>query len=322
MRAVVIREQGEPEVLEVRDWPEPELGPGQVTVDVAAAGVNFADVMARIGLYPDAPEPPCVVGYEVAGTVSEVGPGVEGVEVGQRVFSGTRFGGYAERVVIPASHAVPLPEGMTFEQATAIPVNYATAWAGLIRYGALWPGERVLIHAAAGGVGIAATHIAREHGAEVWGTASAEKHDAIRGFGVEHAVDYRQDGWNEGLPGFDVVLDGVGGSNFKKSYDLLRPGGRLVAIGSAGVVSGDVKMPRFRIMDQMFESKSVIGVNVLRLWDNWDSQEMPWVEPLSELLHRGQLQPVVAATVPFDDAPEAHRMLMERRNIGKVVLIP
>ncbi|MFL5781061.1 MAG: zinc-binding dehydrogenase [Thermoleophilaceae bacterium] len=322
MRAVVIREQGEPDVLEVRDWPEPELGPGQVTVDVAAAGVNFADVMARIGLYPDAPEPPCVVGYEVAGTIAEVGPGVEGVEVGQRVFSGTRFGGYAERVVIPASHAVPLPDGMTFEQATAIPVNYATAWAGLIRYGALWPGERVLIHAAAGGVGIAATHIAREHGAEVWGTASAEKHDAIRGFGVEHAIDYRQEGWDEGLPGFDVVLDGVGGSNFKKSYDLLRPGGRLVAIGSAGVVSGDVKMPRFRIMDQMFESKSVIGVNVLRLWDNWDSQEMPWVEPLSELLHRGQLQPVVAATVPFDDAPEAHRMLMERRNVGKVVLVP
>ena len=322
MRAVVITERGEPDVLEVRDWPEPALGPGQVRVDVAAAGVNFADVMARMGLYPDAPEPPCVVGYEVAGTVTELGAGVEGVEVGERVFSGTRFGGYAEHVVIPASHAVPLPAGMSFEQATAIPVNYATAWAGLIRYGGLWPGERVLIHAAAGGVGIAATHIAREHGAEVWGTASAGKHDAIRGFGVEHAVDYRQEGWDEGLPGFDVGLDGVGGSNFKRSYDLLRPGGRLVAIGSAGVVSGDVKMPRFRIMEQMFESKSIVGVNVLRLWDNWDSQEMPWVEPLSELLERGQLQPVVAATVPFEDAPEAHRMLVERRNVGKVVLVP
>jgi NADPH:quinone reductase-like Zn-dependent oxidoreductase len=322
MRAVVITERGEPDVLEVRDWPEPELGPGQVRVDVAAAGVNFADVMARMGLYPDAPEPPCVVGYEVAGTVAELGAGVEGVELGQRVFSGTRFGGYAEHVVIPASHAVPLPAGMSFEQATAIPVNYATAWAGLIRYGGLWPGERVLIHAAAGGVGIAATHIARETGAEVWGTASAEKHDAIRGFGVEHAVDYRQEGWDEGLPGFDVVLDGVGGSNFKRSYDLLRPGGRLVAIGSAGVVSGDVKMPRFRIMEQMFESKSIIGVNVLRLWDNWDSQEMPWVEPLSELLERGRLQPVVAATVPFEDASEAHRMLEGRRNVGKVVLVP
>jgi NADPH:quinone reductase-like Zn-dependent oxidoreductase len=322
MRAVVITESGEPDVLQVREWPEPELGPGQVRVDVAAAGVNFADVMARIGLYPDAPEPPCVVGYEVAGTVAELGAGVDGVEVGQRVFSGTRFGGYAERVVIPASHAVPLPEGMSFEQATAIPVNYATAWAGLIRYGNLWPGERVLIHAAAGGVGIAATHIAKVQGAEIWGTASASKHDAIRSFGVDHAVDYRRDGWDEGLPQFDVVLDGVGGSNFKRSYDLLRPGGRLVAIGSAGVVSGDVKMPRFRIMDQMFESKSIVGVNVLRLWDNWDSQEMPWVEPLSELLEGGSLKPVVARTFPFEHAPDAHRMLVERRNVGKVVLVP
>src|SRR5919202_814459 len=275
MRAVVITEQGEPDVLQVRDWPEPEAGPG-----------------------------------------------VEGIEVGQRVFSGTRFGGYAERVVIPASHAVRLPDGMTFEQATAIPVNYATAWAGLIRYGGLWPGERVLIHAAAGGVGIAATHIASETGAEVWGTASPEKHEAIRAFGVEHPIDYRREGWEEGLPGFDVVLDGVGGGNFKKSYELLRPGGRLVAIGSAGVVSGDVKMPRFRVMEQMFESKSIVGVNVLRLWDNWDSREMPWVEPLSELLERGRLRPVVAAAVPFDEAPEAHRMLVERRNVGKVVLVP
>jgi NADPH:quinone reductase-like Zn-dependent oxidoreductase len=322
MRAVVITESGEPDVLQVRDWPEPELGAGQVRVDVAAAGVNFADVMARIGLYPDAPEPPCVVGYEIAGTVADVGEGVEGVEVGQRVFSGTRFGGYAERVVIPAAHAVPLPDGMSFEQATAIPVNYATAWAGLIRYGNLWPGERVLIHAAAGGVGIAATHIAKVQGAEVWGTASPSKHEAIRGFGVDHPVDYRQEGWDEDLPRFDVVLDGVGGSNFKKSYDLLRPGGRLVAIGSAGVVSGDVKMPRFRIMDQMFESKSIVGVNVLRLWDNWDSSAMPWVEPLSELLERGSLRPVVDRTFPFEHAPDAHRMLVERRNVGKVVLVP
>ena len=275
MRAVVISQRGEPDVLEVRDWPEPELGPGQVTVDVAAAGVNFADVMARIGLYPDAPEPPCVVGYEVAGTVSEVGPGVEGVEVGQRVFSGTRFGGYAERVVIPASHAVPLPDGMTFEQATAIPVNYATAWAGLIRYGALWPGERVLIHAAAGGVGIAATHIAREHGAEVWGTASAEKHDAIRGFGVEHAVDYRQDGWNEGLPGFDVVLDGVGGSNFKKSYDLLRPGGRLVAnVGTLEMLS-----LTYETLKRLSPGVSVVLVNLSRSVEQLEALRFEAVNP-------------------------------------------
>ncbi|HEX8073906.1 MAG TPA: zinc-binding dehydrogenase [Thermoleophilaceae bacterium] len=323
MRAVVITENGEPDVLQVRDWPEPELGEGQVRVDVAAAGVNFADVMARIGLYPDAPEPPCVVGYEVAGTIAEVGPGVDGgLEPGQKIFSGTRFGGYAERVVIPAGHAVPLPEGMSFEEATAIPVNYATAWSGLIRFGNLWAGERVLIHAAAGGVGIAATHIAKITGAEIWGTASPAKHDAIRGFGVDHAIDYRQEGWEEGLPQFDLILDGVGGRSFQTSYDLLGPGGRLVAIGSSAVVSGDTKMPRFSVMKQMFQSKSVIGVNVLRLWDSWGSGEMPWVDPLSQLLDSGALKPVIAEAFPFDRAPDAHRMLAERRNIGKVVLLP
>lgn len=322
MRAVVLTRNGDPDVLSVRDWPDPPLGPGQVRVEVAASGVNFADVMARVGLYPDAPEPPCVVGYEVAGTVAEVGPGVEGVETGQRVFAGTRFGGYAEQVVIPAEHAVPMPDDMGFPEATAIPVNYATAWTGLIRFGNLWPGERVLIHAAAGGVGIAATHIARVRGAEVWGTASRSKHDAIRGFGVEHPIDYREEGWEEGLPPFDLVLDGVGGRGFQTSYDLLRPGGRLVAIGSAAVVSGDTRMPRFGVMRLMAESKAVIGLNVLRLWDAWDSDAMPWIEPLSELLYGGELRPVVAAELPFEDAPEAHRMLVERRNVGKVVLRP
>jgi NADPH:quinone reductase-like Zn-dependent oxidoreductase len=323
MRAVVLTENGEPDVLAVQDWPEPELSPDHVRIDVAAAGVNFADVMARVGLYPDAPEPPCVVGYEVAGTVAEVGAGVDnGLKPGQRVFAGTRFGGYAEQVVVPAKHAFAMPDGMAFPEATAIPVNYATAWAALIRFANLWPGERVLIHAAAGGVGIAATHIAKLQGAEVWGTASKAKHDAIRGFGVDHPVDYREDGWHEGLPEFDVVLDGVGGRNFQTSYDLLRHGGRLVAIGSSGVVSGDVKMPRFNVMRLMAQSKSVIGVNVLKLWDAWDSGDMPWVEPLSELLQNGSLRPVVAETFPFERAPDAHRMLVERRNVGKVVLEP
>jgi NADPH:quinone reductase-like Zn-dependent oxidoreductase len=323
MRAVVLTKNGEPDVLAVRDWPEPELGPGQVRVDVAAAGVNFADVMARVGLYPDAPEPPCVVGYEVAGTIAELGPGVNGgLEPGQRVFAGTRFGGYAERVVIPAEHAIPIPAGMDYPAATAIPVNYATAWTALIRFGNLWAGERVLIHAAAGGVGIAATHIARVVGAEIWGTASKQKHDAIRGFGVDHPLDYREEGWHEGLPPFDLVLDGVGGRNFQTSYDLLRAGGRLIAIGSSSVVSGDVKMPRFNVMRLMAQSKAVIGVNVLKLWDAWDGDAMPWVEPLSDLLENGELQPVVAETFPFEQAPEAHRMLVERRNVGKVVLQP
>jgi NADPH:quinone reductase-like Zn-dependent oxidoreductase len=322
MRAVVLTENGEPDVLAVQEWPDPELQPGYVRIDVAAAGVNFADVMARVGLYPDAPAPPCVVGYEIAGTIAEVSGEVDGLQPGQRVFAGTRFGGYAEQVAIPARHAVPMPDGMGFPEATAIPVNYATAWTGLVRFGNLWPGERVLIHAAAGGVGIAATHIAKLVGAEVWGTASKAKHDAIRSFGVDHAVDYREEGWQEGLPEFDLVLDGVGGRTFQISHDLLRAGGRLVAIGSSSVVSGDLRMPRFNVMKLMAASKSVIGVNVLKLWDAWDGEEMPWVEPLGKLLYDGSLQPVVAETFPFEQAPDAHRMLVERRNVGKVVLQP
>ena len=139
MRAVVITKHGGPGVLEVQERPDPELGPGQVRIDVAAAGVNFADVMARMGLYPDAPKPPCVVGYEVAGTILELGEGVEGLSHGQRVVAGTKFGGYASQVVVPASDVVPLPDELTFEQGAAIPVNYATAWAGLIGYGNLQP---------------------------------------------------------------------------------------------------------------------------------------------------------------------------------------
>ena len=148
------------------------MGAGKVRIDVAAAGINFADVMARMGLYPDAPKPPCVVGYEVAGTVMEVGQGVDGLAPGQRVLAGTSFGGYASQVVVPADDVVPLPDRLSFEQGAAIPVNYGTAWAGLIGYGSLQPGERVLIHSAGGGVGIAATQIAKRTGAEVYGTAS------------------------------------------------------------------------------------------------------------------------------------------------------
>jgi NADPH:quinone reductase-like Zn-dependent oxidoreductase len=157
MRAVVITKHGGPGVLQVQERPDPSLGPGEVRIDVAAAGINFADIMARLGFYPDAPKTPCVVGYEVAGTILELGEGVEDLNHGQRVIAGTEFGGYASQVVVPADGVIALPDGLTFEQGAAIPVNYGTAWMGLFGFGSLQPGERVLIHAAAGGVGIAVT---------------------------------------------------------------------------------------------------------------------------------------------------------------------
>lgn len=323
MRAVVITKTGPPEVLQVQERPDPQPGPGQVAIDVHAAGVNFADTMARVGLYPDAPKLPAIVGYEVAGTV---------VGTGQRVMAGTRFGGYASRVVAGEDDVIALPDGLSFEQGAAIPVNYTTAWAGLIRYGSLQAGERVLIHAAAGGVGIAATQIAKRHGAEVYGTASASKHDAIRALGVDVAVDYRTSGWERGLPKFDVIMDAVGGPSFRTSYRLLNPGGRLVAFGASSVTSGEkrnpvvavraaLRMPRFNMIKQMSASKSVIGLNMLTLWDHAGTLK-PWIDPLTAMMEDGTIRPVVAEAVPFDRAPEAHRILAERRNVGKVVLVP
>ncbi len=332
MRSVVITKAGPPEVLQVQERPDPTPGQGQVLVDVRAAGVNFADLMARVGLYPDAPELPAVVGYEVAGTVAEVGQGVDRFAVGDRVMAGTRFGGYSERAVAKAVDVAPLPDSLSFEQGAAVPVNYLTAYLGLRRFGALEPGERVFLHAAAGGVGIAATQIAKHRGAEVWGSASPGKHDAIRGFGVDHAVDYTQPGWEKGLPPMDVVMDALGGKSFRRSYDMLRAGGRLVAFGAAGVVSGEKRnllaagktaltMPRFNLIKQMSASKAVIGLNMLTIWDELGSLE-PFMAAIEGLLAEGALAPVVAESFPFDRAGEAHRFIGERRNVGKVVLTP
>jgi NADPH:quinone reductase-like Zn-dependent oxidoreductase len=332
MRAVVITKHGGPEVLAVQEQPDPELGAGEVRIEVAAVGINFADVMARMGLYQDAPPTPCVVGYEVAGTILELGDGVEGLIPGQRVLAGTLFGGYASQVVVPAGDVVPLPEQLSFEQGAAVPVNYATAWAGLVGYGVLEAGERVLVHSAGGGVGIAATQIAKKLGAEVYGTASPGKHERILELGVDRALDYTKPGWEQGIGQFDVILDAVGGKSFRTSYSLLRPGGRLIAFGASAVVSGEKKniptalkavlrMPRFNLIKQMQESKAVIGLNMLTLWKDRGTLG-PWIDPLSGMLTDGTVDPVVAGTFSFEEAGAAQTMIVERRNVGKVVLTP
>jgi NADPH:quinone reductase-like Zn-dependent oxidoreductase len=334
MRAVVITKQGDPSVLQVQQRPDPPPpGPGQLQVAVRAAGVNFADHLARVGLYPDAPKLPAVVGYEVAGTVEAVGDGVDPSRIGERVLAGTRFGGYAEIVNVAASDSVALPEALTFEQGAAVPVNYATAWAALHGYGSLRAGERVLVHAAAGGVGIAAIQFAKAAGAEVHGTASPGKHQKLAELGVDRAIDYRRDGWWKGLEPYDMVLDALGGTSLRRSYALLRPGGRLVGYGVSAMQQGEKRSLRraapqalsmvrgFNLLTQLQDSKAVIGLNMLRLWDDRGTLE-PWISPLTAALNDGTVSPVVHAAVPFAEAPEAHRILAARENIGKVVLVP
>jgi NADPH:quinone reductase-like Zn-dependent oxidoreductase len=337
MRALVITQHGAPEVLKVLERPDPRPGPGEVRIAVKAAGMNFSDLLARVGMYPDAPKPPCVIGYEVAGDVESVGDGVEGVKPGDRVISGSRFGGQAELVVAREDDVIPLPERWSYEQGAALPVVYTTAYAGLVRYGNVLDGERVLIHSAAGGVGIAATQIGKHLGAELFGTASASKHDAIRGFGIDHAIDYRsQDVVKEirRIAGekrpLDLVMDALGGASFRRSWSLLRAGGRLVAFGISEGGGGErreigkaLKMlattPIFPALSMMRDSKTVIGLNMLTIWDSKGSLN-EFIQPLAELIDSGVVEPVVSEAFPIERAAEAHRYMGERKNIGKVVL--
>jgi len=343
MRAVVLTGTGGPEVLRVQERPDPVPGPGEVRVAVRAAGINFADTMARVGLYPDAPKPPCVLGYEFAGEIDAVGDGVEDRSLGERVMGGTRFGGQAELVTVPAAQALPLPERLSFEQGAAFPVNYGTAYAALVVMGGLRAGERVLIHAAGGGVGIAATQIARNIGAEVFGTASATKHEAIRAQGVDHPIDYRTLDFEAevrrltGGEGIDLALDALGPTSFRKDYRLLRSGGRLVMYGLSETTREGARdlpatlkslakmplatMPWWKSLALMNENKGVFGLNMLSWWDREGSLDRV-TEPLAADLEAGRLEPVVAAAFPFDRAGEAHQMIAARRNVGKVVLLP
>ncbi len=338
----MVTRNGGPEVLRVEERPDPSPGAGEVRIDVRAAGVNFADLMARSGIYPDAPPLPAIVGYEVAGVVDEVGDGVEEFAPGDRVLAATRFGGYASVVVVPVGSVVAIPDSLEFEQAAAIPVNYATAHAAAIRMGGLREGDRILIHAAAGGVGIAAIQLARLTGAEIFGTASASKHDAIRAQGCDHPIDYHERDFAEEVmrltdgEGVDVVLDAIGPSSFRRSYRVLRPGGRLVMFGMAEVQTGPKRdlgalfkglasmplatVPWWKSLALMNENKGIFGLNVLKWWDDEGLGRL--LPPLRELLAEDKLKPVVAASFPFEEAGAAHRYLEERSNVGKVVLTP
>ena len=336
MRQVVIPRFGAPDVLDIREAPDPSPGDGDIRIRVRAVGINFADILARLGLYPDAPAPPMVVGYEVAGKVDAVGRTVVGFAPGERVLALTRFGGYADTVVVPASQAFHFPDELSDAEAAAVPVNYLTASLALYRMAALSPGETVLVHNAGGGVGIAATQLARLRRATVIGTASAFKHDALRSFGVDHAIDYRDADVAAEVNritrgrGVDVILDPIGGRSFTDSYRMLAPLGRLVIFGLSAAAPGERRSAlrafhawwstaRFNPMSLINRNRGVFGLHIGHLWDE-HQQLAPLMAMLVSELHAGRLTPVVARTFPLERAADAHRFIQSRSNIGKVVL--
>lgn len=339
MRAVWITRPGGPGALEVRETADPEPGPGQVRIRVSAAGLNFAEVMAAQGLYPDAPKPPCVVGYEVAGVVDALGERVQGYAVGQRVLAMTRFGGHADLVCVPADHVLAIPDAMSFEEAAAIPVNYVTAYHMLFRVAGVRPGERVLVHMAAGGVGLAVLQLCRTvDDLEVFGTASAAKHDVLRAEGCAHPIDYHTTDYAAevrrltGGEGVDIVLDPLGGNDWRKGLKLLRPVGRLVAYGFANLSGGQRRrparlaaqvagIPLLTPLQMMNHNRTVSGVNIGRMWGQIAILREE-LQAVLTLWDQGKIKPHIDTTYPFTRAADAHRRILQRQNIGKVLLKP
>ena len=335
MKQLVIPRYGPPEVLEVWEAPDPPVEPGTVRIRVHAAGINFSDLLARQGLYPDAPKPPCTIGYEVAGVVDAVGDGVTTPRRGEPVVATTRFGGQSELVVVPASSVFPLPAGWSAEQGAAFPIVYLTAHHLLVRVGAAQRGETVLVHAAAGGVGLAVAELGRILGLRVLGLASAGKHDILREYGVE-PLDGRDPRWFEAVRaavprGVDVVLDAVGGDSWRQGYRLLAPAGRLVCYGASVLSEGSgrnllktlwrvLRFPRFAPLALMNDNRSVAGVNLGHLWNDRAVLE-PQVAALLGYARAGNLTPRVDRAFPLAEAAAAHRYIHERRNVGKVVLV-
>jgi NADPH:quinone reductase-like Zn-dependent oxidoreductase len=327
-------------VLQVKEAPDPEPKVGEIRIRVEAAGINFADIMGRLGIYPDLPGIPIVVGYEVGGRVDAVGAGVDATWKGRDVFAMTRFGGYSDVVCVPENQVFVRPSDMTAQVGAAIPVNYFTAYMLVIAMGGLRRGETMLVHSAGGGVGIAATQLAKHIGATVIGTASSSKHEHLHGIGVDHVIDYRREDFEKrtleitGGRGVELILDAVGGDSFKKGYRILAPTGRLGMFGMSSAATGKQRsvtsllrtlasMPwlQFTPISLIDKNKGVFGVNLGHMWGEVD-RIRGWADHLLELWRAGVIRPHVDKVFPFAQAPAAHHYIQDRRNLGKVLLVP
>ena len=341
MRAIVIPRHGPPEVFEEQDLEERRLAPQDVRIRVEAAGVNFADLMGRVGLYPDAPPLPYAPGYEVSGVVEEAGAKADpALRPGTRVLAATRFWGYAERVRMPSYAVCPIPDSMTFPSAAALPVNYLTAYLALLHVGNARKGERVLVHGGAGGVGLAVVDLARPLGVELYATAgSDEKCRELESRGVVKAVNYRTTDYEVALReatrnrGFHLILDPLGPESFEKGLRLLSPLGRMICYGFSSLVTGRKRnlwhavtsvlgKQKVNPITLMNKNVGVFGLNLAHLFEERELLR----DGLAELVGRagrGEISPTIATTFPLTAAGacDAHSFLHDRKNVGKVVLV-
>jgi putative PIG3 family NAD(P)H quinone oxidoreductase len=323
MRAVIASEPGGPEVLAVSELPDPKPGEGEVVIDVAGTAVNRADTLQRRGNYPPPPGASEVIGMECSGTVRALGPGVDGWAVGDEVCALLAGGGYAEQVVVPAGQVMPVPAGVDLVTAGALPEVACTVWSNVFMLAGLQPGETLLVHGGAGGIGTMAIQVAHALGARVLATAgSAEKLELCRSLGADVTIDYKEQDFvtevkaaTEG-EGADVILDNMGASYLGRNVEALATEGRLVIIGMQGGVKGELdigKLLRKRgaviatgLRGRPVAEKAAICASV--------------VEHVWPLVAEGRVRPVVHTTLPLDRAGEAHRMMEAGEHTGKIVL--
>jgi NADPH:quinone reductase-like Zn-dependent oxidoreductase len=338
MKQLIYKKTGGYDVLNVQEVADLSPKNDELLVQVKAAGLNFADILARKGQYPDGPSTPCVMGYEVAGVVAAVGTKISTEWIGKEVVGLCRFRGQAEQVVLKEQQVYLKPKQLTFEEAAAIPVNYLTAWVLMVTMGALTSDESILIHNAGGGVGIAALDIAKHIGAKTYGTASKRKHEFLDKRGLDHPIDYRNNDWYEVLmdltkgKGVDLIIDPLGGKEWKKSYKALRATGRLGMFGisvastntSGGIaaklslIKTVLSMPKFSPLSLLDKNRGVFGVNLGHLWHE-PEKATRWMEAILQGVEDGWVQPHVDKTFSLEEAEQAHRFLEERKNIGKVI---
>ena len=339
MRAMVVRRYGPPEVFEARELPDPAPKPSEALIRVHAIGVNFADLLQRMGVYPGTPKPPFVHGFEVAGVIERAPAEAAGgrtLQRGERVAALTEFYAYAECVVARSQRIYRLPPEIPFDDAAAIPVNYLTAYHSMFVMGNLQPGDRILVHGAAGGVGVAAVQLGKARGLEVFGTAGPAKQEFLRQFGVDHPIDYTRGDFEAAVrrvspAGIEMVMDPIGGKSFSKSYRCLGSTGRLVIYGFSAAAGPEGKRslwrgakallatPRFHPLKLMRENTAVIGVHLGRLEARGALLEKE-LDELLRLYTAGKIKPVIGKVFSLEEAAAAHRYIHSRQNVGKVVL--
>lgn len=321
MRAVTTTEPGGPEVLTVSELPDPEPGPGEVLLDVAATAVNRADLLQRQGLYPPPSGASDVIGLECSGTVAALGEGVDDHAVGDEVCALLAGGGYASRVVVPAGQLMPVPDGIDLVTAAALPEVACTVWSNVFMVAGLRNGEVLLVHGGAGGIGTFAIQLASRLGARVFTTAGTpEKRATCVELGAERAIDYREEDFVEVVRseagGADVVLDNMGAKYLPRNVDVLADQGRLVIIGMQGGIKGELNIAK------LLGKRGAVIATALRSRQVDDKAAIcaSVVEHVWPLVASGAVKPIVHATLPLDQVADAHRMLEESSQVGKVLL--